>query len=169
MASDEDTRRWEDAQRARWDKFAQETARTDQLNEALRKKDFDTAGYLMGIPPAEAGSRSGPPPAPRVPTIGEQYRQHREALLFHLRYARALPNSLTQRWTEQVEALVFEEPEAGLPVITEIWEEYQQLSQDPPPARDMSRRVQWDEQMPGIGDEIWWVMRIVRHLLTPEF
>ena len=176
MASDDDYWRWrhaEDDRRWRADRAAEQTRR---LNDALRRRDYDTARWITGVPPADAGADDlddlddlGEPGRTDPPTAGEQFREHKQALLFNLEwvYDFLLPPELRQDWARRVAPLDLEQAEAGLPVIEAIRDEYRRaVGRYEPSHREVSRRMDWDYQVPRIGDEIEWVIALFRHVLT---
>jgi hypothetical protein len=149
-------------------KRASETTR--RLNEALRDRDWAKARELTGVPPPEAASDDlDEPERTDPPTAGEQFREHKHALLFNLEwvYDFLLPEDLRRNWAMRVAPLDIEQPEAGLAVIEAIRDEYERAVYGYQPSNsEVSRRIDWDYQIPRIGDEIEWVERLFRHVLS---
>lgn len=166
MAYD-DTSRWHDRQYDRRIQFQDQYEATGRLYGALARGDHDTARFVLGMPPAETSPT--PEPAPRrAPTAGEQFREHLGWLLHQVRYTWALPEALQESWIARIEPLDIENAEAGLCVIEEIRDEYERLSENPPPNSNISRRIEWDHRMPRIANEISWVTELFRHVLKCE-
>lgn len=173
MASDDDYRRWRHAEDDRQWRANRAREQTSKLYDALCRRDYDTARWITGVPPAGAGSDDlddlDEPGRTDPPTAGEQFREHKLALLFNLEwvYDFLLPPELRQDWARRVAPLDLEQAEAGLPVIEAIRDEYQRAARRYEPShREVSRRIDWDYQVPRIGHEIEWVIALFRHVLT---
>ena len=186
MAPDDDYWRHRHAQDdRRWaeDRAAEQRRR---LNHALRRRDYDEARRITGVPPAEAGpddlddlddldafdDLDDPDdldePAP-PPTAGEQFREHKNALLFNLEwvYDFLMPRELREDWMRRVAPLEIEQAEAGLAAIEAIRDEFQRaVWHHEPTNSEVSRRMDWEWQVPRIGEEIDWVEQLFRHVLS---
>lgn len=170
MTPDDEYWRWRDRMddQNRLAELASENTR--QLNEALRERNWDKARQLTGVPPPDAGHEgSDEPERTDPPTAGEQFREHKHALLFNLEWADPfLPKALLADWAQRVEPLDIEEPEAGAAAIAEIQEEYRRAEDRyEPPNSEVSRRIDWDYYVPRIGHEMEWLAALFRHVMTP--
>lgn len=189
MAHDDDYWRWRNrmddqawlAKRASDDKRA--------LNEAMRDRNWARARQVTDVPPPDVGSDDlddlddfdnlddfddlddlDGPEHDAPPTAGTQFREHKRSLLFNLEWADGfLPRELLADWARRVEPLDIVEAEAGLAAIEAIGDEYRQASyRYEPPNSEASRRIDWDYYVPRIGEEIDWLARLFRHVLSFE-
>ena len=165
-----------------WDRRQDEADRVrraskaaSDLHDALHWKRYDRARWIVGVPPAGAGSDDPDPlddldePEDRGPqTVDDQFREHKRELLFDLEWADGfLPRELLRDWWLRVEPLDLAEAEAGLAAIEAIRDEYRHAAdRHEPSITEVSRRVDWDYHVPRIGEEIGWVERLFRHVLS---
>lgn len=133
--------------------------RTARLYDALSQSNVQGARDVFGIPPPDPAGTA------RVPTIGEQYREHSARLLRYLQTATALDPQVRDQWALRVERLDFDWPEAGLPIIEEVCDSYLRVRQCPPPASELSRAMAFEMELDRLGVEIQWLVDIFRHLL----
>ena len=172
MASDDDYWRSRYAQDDRQWRFERAREQARELYEANRRGHYDRARWIAGVPPADAGSDSSDssdaPERTDPPTAGEQFREHKQDLLFNLRWAEDfLPQALLENWAMRVERLDIEEDIAGLAAIEAIREEYQQAAcRYEPHITQASRQMDWNYYVPRIGHEIDWMIKLFRHVLT---
>ena len=169
MAADDDYWRWRNAEDDRRRAADRAREQTNRLYDALRRGDHDTARWITGVPPADAGSDDTDAPEPAAPpTAGEQFHEHKQTLLFNLTLAFVLPEELREDWARRVERLDIELPEGGLAVIEQIGDEYRLAHRYQPTNFEVSQRMQWDYQVPRVGHEIQWLETLFRHVLTFE-
>lgn len=168
-AEEDDRRRQNDEDDRRWS-ADREAERKSRFDQAMREGDHDTARWILGVPPTDTGALSPvEPERAEPPTAGEQFREHKQALLFNLEWVYDfLPQELCRDRARRVEPLDLEQAEAGLPVIEAIREEYQNAAaRHEPPITEVSRRMDWNYYVPRIGDEIEWVIALFRQVLPP--
>lgn len=175
MAHDDDYWRWRNAQDDQKWRIDRAREKSNRLYDAIIRGDEDIARWEAGVPPADAASDSSDSSdsfdateRTDPPTAGEQFREHRLALLFNLEWAyNFLPQELLANWASRVERLDLQEAETGLVAIEAIRDEYQKAAAYyEPPVTQVSRRIDWDYYVPRIGHEIEWLVRLFRHVLT---
>jgi hypothetical protein len=133
--------------------------RTDRLHDALLHKDEGRARDVFDIPPPGRGG------TPRVPTIGEQFREHSARLLRYLETAAELNPQVRDQWALRVRQLDFDRPDTGLLLIEEVRDSYLRVRRCPPPARDLGRAMPFEMELDRLGVEIQWLVNIFKHLL----
>jgi len=170
MPPDDDYWRWRNAEDDRRWRADRAREQTNRLYDALREGNEDIARWITGVPPAGAG-RSGPaePESAAPPTAGEQFREHKQALLFNLEWVPdfLLPRELCLDWAGRVEPLDLEQAETGLPVAEALAAEYRQAAdRHEPRVTEVSRRIEWDYYVARVGREIDWLVALFRHVLS---
>jgi hypothetical protein len=165
----EDNRRWDNAEDDRRWREERERERSRKLHDAMLRGDHDAARWILGVPPADpAYDIPDEPESTGPPTVGDQFREHKQGLLFNLEWAyNFLPQEQLADWAARVGPLDIEQAEAGLAAIEAIRDEYQQAaSYYEPPYTQVSRRIDWNYYVPRIGHEIEWLIAIFRHVLS---
>jgi hypothetical protein len=138
--------------------------RTEAVYSGIRERDDWKVRSALNLPPADTSAAT-----PRRPTAGEQFRQHSAALLFHLQWSDVFPASLLEQWHGHVSALDMERPRASLRLLAALSESYDDARRRfKPDNLELSRSMQFDEQVPRIGREIDWLIRILEHVLAYE-
>ena len=175
MAHDDDYWRWRNAQDDQKWRIDRAREKSKRLDDAIIRGDEDIARWEAGVPPADAVSdgsdyadEADPAESTEPPTPGKLFRTHRNDLLFNLEWAYVyLPQELLDDWTMRVKRLDLEEVEAGLREIEAIRDEFQRAANRYEPSiTKVSRREEWNYYVPRIGDEIEWLVRLFRHVLT---
>jgi hypothetical protein len=175
MAHDDDYWRWRNAQDDQKWRVDRTREKSKRLDDAIIRGDEDIARWEAGVPPADAVSNDSDyadeadtPERAEPPTPDKLFREHRNDLLYNLRWAYDyLPQELLDDWTMRVERLDLQEAEAGLPAIEAIRDEYQRAANRYEPSiTQVSRREEWDFHVPRIGHEIEWLIRLFRDVLT---
>jgi hypothetical protein len=171
MTSDSDDRRKEsisylNRRQDQVDSSQLQRDRTEAVYRGLRERDDWKVRSALGLSPADASAAAAPP---RKPTASEKFRQHSTALLFHLEWNEVFPASLLKQWHDHVGALDIERPRASLRLLAALSESYDDACRRfKPPNIELSRSMQFDEQVPRIGREIDWLIRVLEHVLAYE-
>ncbi len=180
-----------DAEEERQRLARQHSRQSSQLYDALRKKNYDTARWITGVPPAPPAGSDDPDEtdlydrddlddadfadlpelaadAERTapPTAEEQFREHKGALLYDLDWTSVLPAELVQDWTRRVLPLDLRQPRAGLAAIEDLAIDYQLAERWEPHITEVTRGMAWIEQYPRIGREIAWLTALFQHVLA---
>jgi hypothetical protein len=158
---DDDERRRRNARDDRRHAAARAAEQSSRFHKALGKGDFVTAGPIIGVPPAGAGS--GDPGEPGIPertrprTDDEEFRKHKDKLLCYIEWAiDFFPRELLEDWALRLEPLDLARPGAGLAIIDPIRHEYERKAAEPH-ASQPRRRTDWEHYVPRIGREIEWL------------
>ncbi|HKE94995.1 MAG TPA: hypothetical protein VKB34_11855 [Povalibacter sp.] len=162
-----DTRDYLNRQQDRADFERLQRDRTSAVYDGIRTRDEAKVRSALDIPPASGGVVQ--PAPPRQVTAGEQFREHSGALLFCLEWTDAFPAELIEQWCDHIAALDIERPRASLRLLAALSESYDQARRRfKPHIMDVSRSMQFEEQVPRIGREIDWLIRILEHVLAYE-
>ena len=142
-------------------------AEREQRSEAVRvsalTRDPWIANWEFGIAPTGPSSQGTALP----PTAGEQFGEHLRLLARHLNslWDGTFPVRLIDQWREQIARLDIEKTTQSLEIALALRDSYlQAIAQYTPAHTEMSWGMRFATQVPRIGNEIQWLIDILRHV-----